>query len=147
MRLLSGILVVVAMGCGVQEAAVGTGEADPVAEGGELSASSRTYVGLRIDMRRCISPLCGGYWVHDLNRATLDETYVSGLDFSSSGLSEADQSRGFSGIGEVVLRGKLGPKEAQFNTRAFIVSEAYRGLPGMTVDAADSFYKLEEENI
>jgi len=53
----------------------------------------------------------------------------------------------FAAIGEVVLRGKLGPKEPQFNTRPFIVSEAYRGLPGLSVAADDSYLKLEEVDI
>lgn len=148
MRTLIIVFAVVSAACGVSESNVGTNLADdPVAEGGELSTGSRSFVGLRQDLRRCIAPLCGGFWVHDLNRVSLSETYVSGLDFSSSGLSDADQQRVYEGLGEVVLRGKLGPKDRVFGVRPFVVSEAYRGMPGITVGAADSFFKLETVEI
>ncbi len=148
MRYVIVLFAVGAAACGVQaESTVEQIDTnDTLAEGAELSATSRTYVGIRRDFRKCISPLCGGYWVHDLNRATLNEVYVSGLDFTSSGLSDEDQGRVASGE-EIVLRGKLGPKETQFNTRPFVVSEAYRGMPGRPVGAADSFFKIEDVNI
>ncbi|MBK7860077.1 MAG: hypothetical protein IPJ65_15970 [Archangiaceae bacterium] len=147
MRTLIGLFVVALAGCGVSESSVGSNEADPFDDGAELSATSRTYVQLRRDMRKCIAPLCGGYWVHDVNRANLNEVYVSALDFSGSGLSEDDQGHVYEALGEVVLRGKLGPKEARFGTRPFIVTEAYRGLPGLAVGSADAFFKVKAESI
>src|SRR5687767_13217184 len=106
MRTFIAFVAVAFVGCGVSESNVGTTEEDPVEEGGELSTVSRTFVGLRRDMRKCISPLCGGYWVHDLNRVTFTEHYVSGLDFSASGLSDAAQAQVHDGLlAEVVLRG------------------------------------------
>jgi len=148
MRFSIVLFAVLAAACGVNSESVveSFDENDTLAEGAELSATSRTYVGVRRDYRKCIAPLCGGYWVHDLNRVNLNEVYVSGLDFSASGLSDEDQGR-IAGGEEVVLRGKLGPKEPQFNTRPFIVSEAYRGLPGKPVGAADKFVKIEDVNI
>lgn len=148
MRYSIVFLTVFAAACGVQESYVGQNEgADLLADDAELSATSRTYVGLRRDYRRCLSPMCGGYWVHDLNRVTLNEVYVSGLDFTGSGLSDAEQGQVAAGLGEVVLRGKLGPIEKQFNTRPFIVSEAYRGLPGKEVGATQKFFKVKPASV
>ena len=85
--------VVVMVGCGVTESQV-VGDDAPQGEGSaELGKASRTYVTVRHDMRKYISPLCGGYWVADVNRATLREVYVNGLDFSE----------GFCGICFVVI--------------------------------------------
>ena len=133
-------LAVFAAGCGVSDSTVGQNEGEDTLEiDAELSASSRTFVGIRRDFRKCIAPLCGGYWVHDLNRVNLNEVFVSGLDFTGSGLTNVEQGQVELGLAEVVLRGRLGPKESQFGTRPFIVSEAYRGLPGKAWDAEQVF--------
>lgn len=107
-------------------------EADDTATAEEdLSASSRSYVTIRRDYRKCMAPMCGGYWVRDVNRKTSKETYVSALDFSASGLDEAAQGLITSAAdGEIVLRAKLGKVEKKFNTRKLVVDEAFRGLPG-----------------
>lgn len=110
----------------------------------DLSALSRTYVGIRHDNRKCISPLCGGYWVHDLNRKTLTETYVSGIDFTGSGLDEQTQGLVLGAPdGEIVLRAKLGPKETKYNTRTLQVAAAYRGLPGRLTNAGDQVFSVQ----
>ena len=139
-------IALISVGCGVSEVEVNdTSTADATAEEtGELSTRTASYVVFRHDMRRCISPLCGGYWVSDLNRKTQREEYVSGLDFSGSGLTEETQAKALeAGEGEIVLRGKLGPTETHFNTRAFLVLEAFRGMPGVRAAATDSFYRVE----
>lgn len=141
------VLAVFAAACGVNDSTVGQNDgADVLADDAELSATSRTYVAVRRDFRKCIAPLCGGYWVRDLNRVHLNEVYVSGLDFTGSGLTDVEQGQVQAGLGEVVLRGKLGPKESQWNTRPFIVSEAYRGLPGKVFDG-ETFFKVKPVNI
>jgi hypothetical protein len=148
MRYSKGLLaaaVLVTSACGVSDSTVGSDTSTQ--DGAELSSSSRTYIALRKDMRACASPMCGGYFVHDVNRTTTTETYVSGLDFTASGLSDADQQRVFEAPDEVVLRGKLGPKESVHNTRPFIVSEAYRGMPGLTPSATDAFFKVQSVSI
>jgi hypothetical protein len=110
----------------------------------DLSASSRSYVTLTRDTRKCAAPMCGGYWVKDVNRKT-GPTYVSDLDFSSSGLEDADVEKVREAPAEeLVLRGKLGPKESAHGTRPFIVSEAYRGLPGVTPVAGEIFYQAQD---
>lgn len=138
------------MGCGVDSAQVdnrGGDVASTSEDGAELSSTSRTYVTLRRDIRKCIAPMCGGYFVADVNRVTFSEKYVNALDFSKSDLS-ADDIAVVLGApeGELVLRGKLGPAEARFNTRPFQVYEAYRGMPGVT--ATDkTFFTVEDTGI
>jgi hypothetical protein len=113
---------------------------------GELSASSRSYVTLRADMRKCMAPMCGGYWVHDVNRKT-DEKYVSGLDFAKSGLNEDQIAKILdANPEELVLRGKLGPKDQGFDTRPLLVYEAYRGMPGVAPLAGETFYRAEDRS-
>lgn len=143
--------VLLAAACGVSETDVEPtlDASDVLEDGAELSTSSRTYVALRRDVRRCVSPMCGGWFVHDLNRVALTETYVNSLDFTpATSLSEREQEQVKGAAdGEVVLRGKLGPKESRFNTRSFIVSEAWRGLPGAQVAAGESVFKVAGANV
>jgi len=141
-------VAVVATGCGPTDAQLSDFDEDTAVNGAELGTSTRTYVRLRRDMRRCVSPMCGGYYVHDVNRATLREEYVSGLDFSTSGLSDEVQADVFNAAdGEVVLYGKLGPTEPRFQTRPFIVTSAWRGMPGVAAAAGESFYKTQAMNV
>lgn len=140
-------LVVFAVGCGVSEVDIDDGaegvEASEVSD--ELSAFGNTVVTLRRDTRRCVSPMCGGFFARDVNRST-SEQYVSGLDFSRSGLDAQTQQDVLDGAdGEVLVRGRLGPAESRFNTRPLIVLEAWRGLPGVTVRAGDPFYRVDRQ--
>ena len=109
----------------------------------DLSAASRSYVTVTHDNRKCMSPVCGGYWVKDVNRKTA-ATYVSDLDFALSGLDAAAlvDAQG-APAEELVLRGKLGPKEAAHGTRPFLVSEVYRGMPGVVAVAGEAFYQAK----
>lgn len=140
-------LAVVAMGCGVSDADVKVVD-DPTADDSfELSTTRDTFARFRRDQRRCVSPLCGGYWVKDLN-STMQERYVSGFDFSGSTLTEADLEDVLDGPeGEVVVVGRLGPKESRFDTRPLLVKGAYRALPGNTVGADDKFYLVAPTKI
>ncbi|MCU0699614.1 MAG: hypothetical protein MUC96_24155 [Myxococcaceae bacterium] len=144
---LGVVVAVLLAGCGVSDVDVTepTEGADATAEEtGELSTRSNSYIVFRRDYRRCISPMCGGYWVRDVNRKTLREEYVSGFDFTPSGLTEETQAKVTDAReGEVVLRGRLGPLETRFNTRTFLVAEAFRGMPGVTVASTDTFYTVE----
>lgn len=141
-------VAVVAAGCGPTDAQLSDVEDETAVDGAELGTSARTWVQLRRDTRRCASPMCGGYFVHDVNRATLREEYVSGLDFSAAGLGDAVQADVFSAAdGEVVLYGKLGPTEPQFHTRPFLVTSAWRGLPGVAASAGERFYRTQGVNV
>lgn len=145
--LLMGVLLA---GCGVSNAELNDVGDDLSAAQGELGSSARSYVVLRRDMRRCVAPMCGGYWAHDVNRATLNEQYVNGLDFSRSDLSMPEDQADVTSAPdfEVVLFGKLGPAEPRFHTRSFIVTSAWRGLPGVKfTEPADTFYRVEAAQI
>jgi hypothetical protein len=145
MKRLIGLLMLGMTACGAV-VEVGDDGADAVSADG-LSTTKETFVRIRRDYRKCVSPLCGGYWLVDLN-SKAQERYVSGLDFSGSSLDnevQADVAGG--GDGEVVLYGKLGAREPRFGTRPFIVVQAYRGLPGVTVQPTDSFYSVGRTRI
>lgn len=77
-----------------------------------------TYFEITRDYRRCVSPLCGGYWVSRPNKAqtkcadgrNADRCYVAELDDSALGFTrEADLDAYWSGIEAraVVVRGDL----------------------------------------
>lgn len=131
-------------GCGMSYADINVPEGeenDVVTE--ELGTVVNSYVTLRRDMRRCMAPLCGGYYAQDLNRVNPYERYVSSLDFTQANLGDAEQGMVLSaGDGEVILRGRLGPQESQFKTRTFIVLEAWRGMPGVTAAAGELVWRV-----
>ena len=142
--LAAGFAAVMAS-CGVSNAEFDEGQGDDDASA-ELSTTKDTFIRLRRDIRRCVSPMCGGYWVRDLN-STMQEKYVSGLDFTGSFLDEAEQLDAVNGGEDTILFGRLGPSERRFNTRTFKVVSAFRGLPGNTLDTSDKFYGVGQTKI
>lgn len=106
----------------------------------DLSASSNSWVTLRRDYRKCMAPLCGGYYVRDVNRKT-PERYVSALVLPAESFpAEAAAKVTDAPATELVLRGKLGPKDSKFGTQTFIVHSAFRGMPGKVPVAGEVFY-------
>lgn len=127
--------------CGVSDLEIDQVDAESLTDDSqELSTTKDTYLIARRDYRRCVSPLCGGYWVKDLN-STMQERYVSGFDLSQSDAPVALRGE-VTGApdNEVVLFGRLGPKEPRFDTRTLVVKLAFRGMPGHTFSATDKFY-------
>lgn len=94
------------------------------ADCGAVTVSS--YVSLRRDYRKCIAPACGGYFTQALNQPASAEQYVSRLDFSQSGLSQAtiDTLLG-AGDGRLIAFGQPGPTEPNFGTSELVVISAY----------------------
>ena len=137
--------------CGISESEVTSSSADDMEQADESQALSTyftSYVTLRYDMRRCISPLCGGYWVRSVNgAASQEETYVSALDFSRAKMSEETQALVRDGISEVIVKGRLGAREPQFNTRKLVVYGAWRGMPGVKPSAQAVFYRVDDKGI
>ncbi len=130
------------VGCGISSGEVGVNDDVLADDSAELSTTKDTFLIARRDLRRCLWPLCGGYWVKDLN-STMQERYVSGLDFSGSTLSEAAQEQALGAPDfQLVLEGRLGKKESRFDTRPLSVIAAYRGMPGKTFAATDKFYSV-----
>lgn len=83
----------------------------------EVRAASSQYVRLRHDARRCVSPLCGGYWASRINQPTTRcadgtwqrECYVADADWTALGLDEAalDRFVGRAGSGSAVIRARI----------------------------------------
>lgn len=143
--LLVALSSLVFLGCAAES--VTSEEESAAASDDELSAVSQSYVVLRRDFRKCMAPMCGGYYVRDANRPYGKEVYVSGLDTSLAGLSDTDAAKVHGApANELVLRGKLGAVEKKFGTRAFMVTEAYRGMPGVTVASGDLFYRAHDRD-
>jgi hypothetical protein len=71
----------------------------------------------------------------------MQDRYVNGFDFAESNLSEALQNAVTDAPeNEVVVYGRLGPKEPRFDTRSFQVKLAFRGMPGKKFSETDIFY-------
>lgn len=113
------------------------GKADGAADG------VYTYFEVWTDMRKCASPMCGGFFLHRLNRtstvchdgAASWNCYVPELDLSQSELSDDLQAalldaanRDAMSLGAIALvRGRFAPKTyAGFGNKGrFIVTEAW----------------------
>lgn len=143
--LLSALFLVV---CGGQSPDLAADASDDLTDDGfSLSTTRDTFVQVRHDYRKCVSPLCGGYWVKDLN-GNAAERYVNSLDFSATFLegAELDAVTGASDY-SVVLLGRLGAKEKAFKTRPFLVTQAFRALPGVEAAAGDQFYQVASNDV
>lgn len=132
--------------CGVAESEITVPESELDDGAAELSIYSRTYVTVRRDFRKCSWPMCGGYFVQDVNRVHPNEVYVASLDFSSSKLPQSAIDQALGGdAAELVLHGKLGPQLKGFPQRSFVVSSAWRGMPGVTPVAGETFFRVVAE--
>jgi hypothetical protein len=138
------LMTAVVMGCGVSSGALETEAEVDTTNVGSLSEAEDSFVVLRRDVRRCASPMCGGYWLRDVTRLTGEEVYVSHLRFRDAKFPPEWQTKVTTAPdGEVVLRGALGPAEKPFDTRSFEVVEAFRGMPQVSVRSGDVFYRVE----
>ena len=131
-------------GCGVSNADFTEVDDDTVQEGSELSTVYWSHVTIRHDDRRCASPMCGGWWVKDVNRPNSREQYVSALNFAPSKLDDAsiELAQG----PDVVLQGRLELSRGSSYYK-FRVFNAWRGLPGKAPGARDTFYRVNTANI
>jgi hypothetical protein len=99
----------------------------------ELTAgvNSNFYIVTRRDLRRCVAPLCGGFYVKRVNQTA--ERYVSGFNFEDLGLSAADEDslRDAAEGGKAILRGKLSAVAWNNTTvNEFKASEGWKGATG-----------------
>ncbi len=134
-----------ALGCAASSAEVDDEGDTEQAEGAASLTETSTYYTARRDTRRCVSPLCGGFWVRRVNESRTkcadgtwqSECYVAEIDWSSAGLDgtvQGDVLRGsisrvdFGGFGELGV---------------FKLSEAWQAaVSGAT--ASGSFYKVTD---
>jgi hypothetical protein len=102
-----------------------------------------TYFGITADLRRCPSPLCGGWFLARVNRATTSchdgrpaaTCYTPVLDWSDANLSAAQQAKLLdassrdAGSGDVyaIVRGRFARTNStpQPTTGRFVISEAW----------------------
>jgi hypothetical protein len=139
---VASLLAVPALSVACAPEAPNAGDESQQTEDAALSGATRAYVTLTKDQRKCASPMCGGWFATDVNKANATAHYVAGLDFSSSTLDAgAQQLVTDAPDGEIVIYGKLGPAGAQ-GTRDLIVTDAYRGMPDMAPAATDVYYTV-----
>jgi hypothetical protein len=112
-------------------------------EGARVEREER-YVTLTRDWRECAPPACGGYFTREVNTDAAPE-YVSKIVFASRSLgAEVVESLHSAAVSELVLLGHIGPADLAFGARAFVVREAFRGLPGRAPQPGDRFYGVRK---
>ncbi|MGC3998828.1 MAG: hypothetical protein QM767_15795 [Anaeromyxobacter sp.] len=110
-----------------------------------FGTSTRSYVVYKHDQRKCAAPACQGYWIADINRATTSWTYVTGFEFVDLLPEHQGDATGAPDYG-AVLYGKLSAKDSK-GFQKFIVTTAWRGMPGATWSFSDTFYGVEGVNV
>ena len=114
------------------------------------------FVVTRHDMRKCISPICGGFFVKRLNQATTTcadgtkqaECYVSGITLSGVGLSAREESelRGAVETGKALIKARM--YRSKFNGLTLGTIMASEGWLGATGSAPDgTFYRVADNGI
>ena len=125
-------------------------QTEVAADGKGDAVSSYTYYTVRPDLRRCLSPLCGGYFVKRVNQTytycpgapnggwTDGECYVAEADFSAAGLSSPDGS---------LWKGTVVSKtfDRFGNLHRFVGTEAWRAAG--TTAASGTFYRANDLGI
>jgi hypothetical protein len=114
-----------------------------------LRLSAPTYFLLTRDLRRCISPLCGGYWVRAVNRVTTrcadgtlgSRCYVAEADFEAAGGQPVIERNG------IVVRGAIQSSVyANFgNLGRFVADGAW--VPVSANDPTGAFFRVADNGI
>lgn len=120
-------------------------QAEPVGESATAGATSGTaYYAINSDLRRCASPMCGGWFLKQLNRSTTvchdgstaDRCYTPVLDWSNSNLPEPQQTELLDAAGTgatsghvyAIVRGtfaRTNTTTPQHQLGRFIIAEAW----------------------
>jgi hypothetical protein len=118
------------------------------------TTDNTSYLTLRRDLRRCASPLCGGFFVARVNRLTTvcadgsreHQCYVSDLDLSALGLSDEQAALVQSEPEDFVLRGEIVPQSTDVGELGRLtVSEAWQGHAA--VEARGAFLRVQNQGI
>jgi hypothetical protein len=161
----AALLILLALGIVTSVAAettIGSGKHSPRAtpvEPGPVAPSidrRHAYFAVAPDLRLCPSPLCGGFWVTRVNRATTvcvdgslaQSCYVADLDLSRLGLSVEQEAEVRGAAGHLLLRGAIEPAPSSLpigNLGVLGVTEAWIGHAGIT--ASGSFYRAQNTGI
>jgi len=114
------------------------------------------FIVTRHDSRKCISPICGGFFVKRVNQATTvcadgskqAECYVSSMTFGGIGLSTREESefRGSFETGKALVKARM--YKQKFNGLTLGVIKASEGWVGATGSTPDgSFYRVADNGI
>jgi hypothetical protein len=150
-------------GCAADTAADATdgeGGSEEVAESEDAIKSGPSNFGYFVvtkrDFRRCISPLCGGWWVKRVNQPTTqcadgtfqEECYVATIQLSGIGLSTREETefRGAVETGKALIKAKT--YKSKFNGHTIGTLKANEGWLGATGSTPDgSFYRVADNGI
>ena len=113
----------------------------PTEPAAQASAPNSTFYSLRPDMRKCASPMCGGYFVRRVNQTLttcangkqMAECYIAGIDWN--GTTQVDPAR-------TLIRGTLLTQEGY---GALKVSEAWQAIGDST--PSGEFYRVRDLGI
>jgi hypothetical protein len=119
--------------------------------------STYTYYVGRPDFRKCAWPMCGGFFVHRVNRAKTqcadgtwqDECYVAQIDYSAVGLNsiQVSEANARMGGGTAIVRGDMGIIESDFGQiGTLMATEAWRGEAAQT-EPTGTFYRVDDSGI
>ncbi len=140
------------LACAVTPEVAGDDPSDGDVEDSEAAVSiesTSTFFTARQDMRKCMYPMCGGWWVKRVNKTTTkcangrweSECYVSEIDWSSAGLTSEDAY-----AGDAVLRGTIGSLVHPVGTfGVFKATEAWTAATAGT--PSGSFYRVTDTKI
>ena len=114
------------------------------------------FVVTRHDTRKCISPICGGFFVKRVNQAMTTcadgskqaECYVSAITLSGVGLSAREESelRGAVETGKALMKARM--YRSKFNGVTFGTIKASEGWLGATGSTPDgTFYRVADNGI
>jgi len=118
--------------------------------------NSGYFVVTRLDTRKCMAPLCGGYFVARVNASTTrcgdgiyrSECYVSEIDTSAVGLADSDDQKLRDGLaqGQALVRATLVKETFKTTTLGRLV--AVEGWMGATTSKpAGTFYRAANNDI
>lgn len=90
----------------------------------------------------CKVRMCSGYWVKEVNSRRA-ERHVDLLRFIDDGVDELTLGE-YGAVPEagVVLRGFIGKPEGVWAKKPFIVTGAFRGMPGVAAEKGDVYYTV-----
>jgi hypothetical protein len=130
------------------------GYGGPDAASAERRKSNATFYVATPDLRLCASPMCGGWWVSEVNHATtvcMDGTsaascYVAGVDFGPAGLTAGGQTAADDALnnGTVLMKAHfVAYPDPNYTLADLAVTQAWAGGTG---HAASGGYAREREN-
>jgi hypothetical protein len=158
MRIAQAFTAVLMLGasCGVVMGSA-FAEPDEASETGKTDspAATSTYYSARRDLRRCIAPLCGGWWVQRVNRSNTrcadgvnrSECYVFAIDAAGLGLDDEASSHVAADAASYLFRGSFAEStQGRFTVGVLRASEAWKSAYPETV-ASGTFYRVDPNRI